>query len=160
MFLAWFLVQLRYAAGVKDMLERYFKGQDFPVQNYIVKEGKLAGQYQWAYMKTQLRCEACSCLSLLCLNMLITINKVTTFTHCRHGGYGWKVVPFSNFPSFICLSLQCLITFDTRTQDNSIAMLAFIYTYTIFSSHQQPNKQLNIRNHPPEIQLLHLFWAW
>lgn len=38
--------QLRYAAGVKDMLERYFKGQDFPVQNYIVKEGKLAGQYQ------------------------------------------------------------------------------------------------------------------
>jgi len=40
------LVQLRYAAGVKDMLERYFKGQDFPVQNYIVKAGKLAGQYQ------------------------------------------------------------------------------------------------------------------
>ncbi|XP_066322457.1 formate dehydrogenase 2, mitochondrial-like [Miscanthus floridulus] len=38
--------QLRYAAGVKDMLERYFQGQDFPVQNYIVKEGKLAGQYQ------------------------------------------------------------------------------------------------------------------
>ncbi|OEL13830.1 Formate dehydrogenase 2, mitochondrial [Dichanthelium oligosanthes] len=38
--------QLRYAAGVKDMLERYFKGQDFPAQNYIVKEGKLAGQYQ------------------------------------------------------------------------------------------------------------------
>nr|TKW41181.1 LOW QUALITY PROTEIN: hypothetical protein SEVIR_1G297100v2 [Setaria viridis] len=38
--------QLRYAAGVKDMLERYFKGQDFPVQNYIVKEGQLAGQYQ------------------------------------------------------------------------------------------------------------------
>jgi formate dehydrogenase len=40
------LLQLRYAAGVKDMLERYFKGQDFPAQNYIVKEGKLAGQYQ------------------------------------------------------------------------------------------------------------------
>ncbi|CAL5054767.1 unnamed protein product [Urochloa decumbens] len=38
--------QLRYAAGVKDMLERYFKGQDFPAENYIVKEGKLAGQYQ------------------------------------------------------------------------------------------------------------------
>nr|CAB3450828.1 unnamed protein product [Digitaria exilis] len=32
--------------GVKDTLERYFKGQDFPAQNYIVKEGKLAGQYQ------------------------------------------------------------------------------------------------------------------
>ncbi|RWR93959.1 D-isomer specific 2-hydroxyacid dehydrogenase [Cinnamomum micranthum f. kanehirae] len=37
--------QLRYAAGVKDMLERYFKGEDFPEQNYIVKEGKLASQY-------------------------------------------------------------------------------------------------------------------
>ena len=40
------LLQLRYAAGVKDMLERYFKGQDFPEPNYIVKEGKLASQYQ------------------------------------------------------------------------------------------------------------------
>jgi formate dehydrogenase len=39
-------VQLRYAEGVKDMLNRYFKGEDFPVQNYIVKEGKLASQYQ------------------------------------------------------------------------------------------------------------------
>jgi formate dehydrogenase len=38
--------QLRYAEGVKDMLNRYFKGDDFPVQNYIVKEGKLASQYQ------------------------------------------------------------------------------------------------------------------
>uniref|UniRef100_A0A2P2JNW2 Formate dehydrogenase, mitochondrial n=2 Tax=Rhizophora mucronata TaxID=61149 RepID=A0A2P2JNW2_RHIMU len=38
--------QLRYAAGVKDMLERYFKGEEFPAQNYIVKEGKLASQYQ------------------------------------------------------------------------------------------------------------------
>ncbi|XP_006656096.1 formate dehydrogenase 1, mitochondrial [Oryza brachyantha] len=38
--------QLRYAAGVKDMLDRYFKGEDFPVQNYIVKEGQLASQYQ------------------------------------------------------------------------------------------------------------------
>ncbi|XP_039126444.1 formate dehydrogenase, mitochondrial-like [Dioscorea cayenensis subsp. rotundata] len=37
--------QLRYAAGVKDMLDRYFKGEDFPSQNYIVKEGKLASQY-------------------------------------------------------------------------------------------------------------------
>ncbi|XP_023922293.1 formate dehydrogenase, mitochondrial [Quercus suber] len=38
--------QLRYAAGTKDMLERYFKGEEFPPQNYIVKEGKLASQYQ------------------------------------------------------------------------------------------------------------------
>ncbi|XP_015573713.1 formate dehydrogenase, mitochondrial [Ricinus communis] len=38
--------QLRYAAGVKDMLDRYFKGEEFPLQNYIVKEGKLASQYQ------------------------------------------------------------------------------------------------------------------
>ncbi|AQL03539.1 Formate dehydrogenase chloroplastic/mitochondrial [Zea mays] len=38
--------QLRYADGVRDMLDRYFKGEDFPVQNYIVKEGQLASQYQ------------------------------------------------------------------------------------------------------------------
>ncbi|KAK7266120.1 hypothetical protein RIF29_18760 [Crotalaria pallida] len=38
--------QLRYAAGVKDMLERYFKGEDFPEQHYIVKEGQLASQYR------------------------------------------------------------------------------------------------------------------
>ncbi|KAA8530245.1 hypothetical protein F0562_004954 [Nyssa sinensis] len=38
--------QLRYAAGVKDMLERYFKGEDFPPQNYIVKECELASQYR------------------------------------------------------------------------------------------------------------------
>ncbi|GAB4849185.1 formate dehydrogenase (NAD+) [Ancistrocladus abbreviatus] len=38
--------QLRYAAGVKDMLDRYFKGEDFPPQNYIVKEGQLASQYR------------------------------------------------------------------------------------------------------------------
>jgi formate dehydrogenase len=37
--------QLRYAAGTKDMLERYFKGEEFPPQNYIVKEGKIASQY-------------------------------------------------------------------------------------------------------------------
>ncbi|KAG9449992.1 hypothetical protein H6P81_009957 [Aristolochia fimbriata] len=36
--------QLRYAAGVKDMLDKYFKGEDFPTQNYIVKEGKLANR--------------------------------------------------------------------------------------------------------------------
>ncbi|XP_021770396.1 formate dehydrogenase, mitochondrial-like [Chenopodium quinoa] len=38
--------QLRYAAGVKDMLDNYFKGEDFPPQNYIVKEGELASQYR------------------------------------------------------------------------------------------------------------------
>ncbi|KAF7047737.1 hypothetical protein CFC21_056622 [Triticum aestivum] len=38
--------QLRYASGVKDMLDRYFKGEDFPTENYIVKEGELAGQYK------------------------------------------------------------------------------------------------------------------
>ncbi|KDO66221.1 hypothetical protein CISIN_1g0219951mg [Citrus sinensis] len=39
-------IDLRYAAGVKDMLDRYFKGEDFPVQNYIVKAGELAPQYR------------------------------------------------------------------------------------------------------------------
>ncbi|XVF58089.1 hypothetical protein PTKIN_Ptkin07bG0034100 [Pterospermum kingtungense] len=38
--------QLRYAAGTKDMLERYFKGEEFPAQNYIVKAGELAPQYR------------------------------------------------------------------------------------------------------------------
>ncbi|GAA0168347.1 hypothetical protein Leryth_008403 [Lithospermum erythrorhizon] len=38
--------QLRYAAGVKDMLQRYFKGEEFPVENYIVKDGELASQYR------------------------------------------------------------------------------------------------------------------
>ncbi|KAL3813787.1 hypothetical protein ACJIZ3_015055 [Penstemon smallii] len=38
--------QLRYAAGVKDMLDRYFKGEDFPTQHYIVKDGELASQYR------------------------------------------------------------------------------------------------------------------
>lgn len=39
-------LQLRYAVGVKDMLDKYFKGEDFPAQNYIVKDGKLASQYR------------------------------------------------------------------------------------------------------------------
>lgn len=38
--------QMRYAAGVKDMLDRYFKGEEFPAENYIVKAGRLASQYQ------------------------------------------------------------------------------------------------------------------
>uniref|UniRef100_A0A1D1XKX2 Formate dehydrogenase, mitochondrial n=1 Tax=Anthurium amnicola TaxID=1678845 RepID=A0A1D1XKX2_9ARAE len=37
--------QLRYAAGVKEMLDCYFKGKGFLPQNYIVKEGQLAPQY-------------------------------------------------------------------------------------------------------------------
>ncbi|KAI3977910.1 hypothetical protein MKX01_036750 [Papaver californicum] len=37
--------QLRYAAGTKDMLDRYFRGEEFRAANYIVKEGKLASQY-------------------------------------------------------------------------------------------------------------------
>ncbi|CAH8361760.1 unnamed protein product [Eruca vesicaria subsp. sativa] len=38
--------QIRYAAGTKDMLDKYFKGVDFPVENYIVKDGELASQYK------------------------------------------------------------------------------------------------------------------
>ncbi|KAI4375329.1 hypothetical protein MLD38_013212 [Melastoma candidum] len=38
--------QLRYAAGTKDMPNRFFKGEEFPPQNYIVKEGELAPQYR------------------------------------------------------------------------------------------------------------------
>ncbi|CAI9111053.1 OLC1v1011187C1 [Oldenlandia corymbosa var. corymbosa] len=38
--------QIRYAAGTKDMLDRYFKGEEFPPQNYIVKDGELASQYR------------------------------------------------------------------------------------------------------------------
>ncbi|XP_027184955.1 formate dehydrogenase, mitochondrial-like [Coffea eugenioides] len=38
--------QIRYAAGVKDMLDKYFKGEDFPPQHYIVKDGELASQYR------------------------------------------------------------------------------------------------------------------
>ncbi|CAN6992803.1 unnamed protein product [Brassica oleracea var. botrytis] len=37
--------QIRYAAGTKDMLEKYFKGEDFLAQNYIVKDGVIAPQY-------------------------------------------------------------------------------------------------------------------
>ncbi|CAN8244035.1 unnamed protein product [Cochlearia groenlandica] len=37
--------QIRYAAGTKNMLESYFKGEDFPAQNYIVKDGVIAPQY-------------------------------------------------------------------------------------------------------------------
>lgn len=30
------------------MLDKYFKGEDFPAQNYIVKDGELASQYRWS----------------------------------------------------------------------------------------------------------------
>lgn len=40
------MVQLRYAAGVKEMLDNHFKGEDFAPQHYIVKEGQLAPQYR------------------------------------------------------------------------------------------------------------------
>lgn len=40
------ILQLRYAAGTKDMLDRYFKGEEFPAENYIVKDGELAPQYR------------------------------------------------------------------------------------------------------------------
>ena len=43
------MIQLRYAIGTKDMLDKYFKGEDFSLQNYIVKEGKSASQYLWYY---------------------------------------------------------------------------------------------------------------
>ncbi len=39
------LVQKRFVAGTKDMLDRWFKHEAFPEQNYIVREGKLASQY-------------------------------------------------------------------------------------------------------------------
>ncbi|MCO5602287.1 hypothetical protein L7F22_056416 [Adiantum nelumboides] len=38
--------QVRYAAGVKNVLEKYFKWESFPEDYYIVKDGKLASQYQ------------------------------------------------------------------------------------------------------------------
>jgi formate dehydrogenase len=38
--------QLRYAAGVKEMLEQFFTGQPFDEDNYIVKEGELSSQYK------------------------------------------------------------------------------------------------------------------
>lgn len=37
--------QVRYAAGVKEVLDRYFKGESFREDYYIVKDGKLASQY-------------------------------------------------------------------------------------------------------------------
>ncbi|KAG0623870.1 hypothetical protein M758_3G207700 [Ceratodon purpureus] len=38
--------QARYAHGVQEMLEQYFSGKPLPEENYIVREGELAGQYQ------------------------------------------------------------------------------------------------------------------
>nr|AGV54340.1 formate dehydrogenase [Phaseolus vulgaris] len=38
--------QLRYGGGVKGMLDRHFRGEGFPEQKYMVKEGQLASQYR------------------------------------------------------------------------------------------------------------------
>ena len=38
-------VQVRYQQGVQDMLDKWFKGEPFPEQNYIVRDGELASQY-------------------------------------------------------------------------------------------------------------------
>ncbi|KAL2634931.1 hypothetical protein R1flu_006410 [Riccia fluitans] len=38
--------QLRYSAGVKEMLDQFFKGEPFPEANVIVKGGRTAAQYQ------------------------------------------------------------------------------------------------------------------
>ncbi len=46
-------MQLRYAAGVKEMLEQFFTGQPFDEDNYIVKEGELSSQYKWILCKQQ-----------------------------------------------------------------------------------------------------------
>lgn len=40
-----FCLQKRFAAGTKDMLDRWFKHEAFPEQYYIVREGKVASQY-------------------------------------------------------------------------------------------------------------------
>ncbi|KAH7292304.1 hypothetical protein KP509_29G061300 [Ceratopteris richardii] len=37
--------QVRYSAGVKVVLDKFFRGESFPEEYYIVKEGKLASQY-------------------------------------------------------------------------------------------------------------------
>eukprot|EP00877_Chromochloris_zofingiensis_P006170 jgi/Chrzof1/1806/Cz10g21230.t1 len=37
--------QKRYAAGVRDLLQRWFEGAAFPPQDVIVAGGKLAPQY-------------------------------------------------------------------------------------------------------------------
>lgn len=38
--------QARYAQGVKEMLEQWFDEKPLPEENYIVREGELASQYQ------------------------------------------------------------------------------------------------------------------
>lgn len=38
--------QIRYAAGTKDTLDRFFRGEKFPEPYYIVHDGKIASQYQ------------------------------------------------------------------------------------------------------------------
>lgn len=41
-----FLMQARYAGGTKDILEKWFQGKPLPEEDYIVREGELASQYQ------------------------------------------------------------------------------------------------------------------
>lgn len=38
-------VQARYAAGTKDILDKWFKHEPLPKSYYIVREGQLASQY-------------------------------------------------------------------------------------------------------------------
>ncbi|CAA7031372.1 unnamed protein product [Microthlaspi erraticum] len=63
--------QLRYAAGTKDMLERYFKGEDFPAANYIVKDGELAPQYSFSTQRLTL---------LPSLDSLVTSSRMASNT--------------------------------------------------------------------------------
>ena len=39
-------MQVRYAAGVREMLEDWFQHKPFPEDYYIVREGELAPQYR------------------------------------------------------------------------------------------------------------------
>jgi len=36
---------VRYQKGVQHMLDCWFKGEPFPEDNYIVRDGELASQY-------------------------------------------------------------------------------------------------------------------
>ena len=38
-------LQVRYQKGVQHMLDCWFKGEPFPEDNYIVRDGELASQY-------------------------------------------------------------------------------------------------------------------
>ena len=38
-------LQVRYQKGVQMMLDRWYNGEAFPEENYIVRDGELASQY-------------------------------------------------------------------------------------------------------------------